>query len=115
MVGAKSVVDKSAIGRNCKIGANVKIINSFLWDDVVVEDNVVRLSCSLILTIKTSDSIAWVFVFTLDSTGFVWFMRGVTCISLHFIGFFVPDSEDEDPDVSDSNLIRFYIFISIIY
>ncbi|ETV91245.1 hypothetical protein H310_14104 [Aphanomyces invadans] len=39
-VGAKTFVDKSAIGRNCKIGANVKILGSFLWDDVVVEDNV---------------------------------------------------------------------------
>ncbi|CAK4608954.1 unnamed protein product [Aphanomyces euteiches] len=39
-VGANSIVDKSAIGRNCKIGANVKITNSFLWDNVVVEDNV---------------------------------------------------------------------------
>ncbi|RHY66573.1 hypothetical protein DYB30_002827 [Aphanomyces astaci] len=39
-VGAKSVVDKSAIGRNCKLGANVKVLGSFLWDDVTVEDNV---------------------------------------------------------------------------
>ncbi|PRP87586.1 hypothetical protein PROFUN_04613 [Planoprotostelium fungivorum] len=31
----------SIIGRNCTIGRNVQIVNSYVWDDVVIEDNCV--------------------------------------------------------------------------
>ncbi|GLE03123.1 hypothetical protein PINS_up012002 [Pythium insidiosum] len=39
-IGDGTVVRKSAIGRGCRIGKNVTIEGSFLWGDVVVEDNV---------------------------------------------------------------------------
>lgn len=44
-VGNHSKLLRSSIGRRCKIGANVTIVDSHVWDDAVIEDNaVVRLS-----------------------------------------------------------------------
>ncbi|KAH8819541.1 nucleotide-diphospho-sugar transferase [Xylogone sp. PMI_703] len=39
-VGDGSVISNSIIGRRCRIGKNVNIHNSYLWDDVVVSDGV---------------------------------------------------------------------------
>ncbi|KAH6653265.1 nucleotide-diphospho-sugar transferase [Truncatella angustata] len=40
-IGSESAVIGSFIGRNCIIGNNVQIRDSFLWDDVTVEDGAV--------------------------------------------------------------------------
>jgi len=44
-VGNHTKLLRSSIGRRCKIGANVTIVDSHIWDDATIEDNaVVRLS-----------------------------------------------------------------------
>ncbi|KDO27995.1 hypothetical protein SPRG_22195 [Saprolegnia parasitica CBS 223.65] len=40
-IGANTDIVQSAIGRDCKIGQNVRIAGSFLWDNVTIEDDVV--------------------------------------------------------------------------
>ncbi|OQR91949.1 translation initiation factor eIF-2B subunit epsilon [Achlya hypogyna] len=40
-IEAGSAISKSAIGRHCRIGKNVRITGSFLWDNVTIEDDVV--------------------------------------------------------------------------
>lgn len=37
-LGANSSLTKTVVGRGCKVGENVTISGSYLWDDVVVED-----------------------------------------------------------------------------
>lgn len=37
-IGANSSLTKTVVGRGCKVGENVTISGSYLWDDVVVED-----------------------------------------------------------------------------
>lgn len=37
-LGANSSLTKTVVGRSCKVGENVTISGSYLWDDVVVED-----------------------------------------------------------------------------
>jgi len=52
LIGAKSKLEEgcfitqSVIGLNCKIGKNVTISNSFIWDNTVIEDN-----CSIVQSI----------------------------------------------------------------
>lgn len=41
MVGAHSTLSKTIVGRHCRIGANVTITNSYIWDHAVIEDNAV--------------------------------------------------------------------------
>ncbi|XP_067001729.2 translation initiation factor eIF2B subunit epsilon isoform X2 [Anabrus simplex] len=38
-VGENTCITRSVIGKGCKIGKNVTVSNSYLWDNVVVEDN----------------------------------------------------------------------------
>ncbi|KAI5863899.1 nucleotide-diphospho-sugar transferase [Durotheca rogersii] len=40
-VGAGSTVRNSVIGRNCVIGKDVRIIDSFIWDDATIDDGAV--------------------------------------------------------------------------
>lgn len=40
-VGNHSKLLRSSIGRRCKIGTNVTVVDSHLWDDVIIEDNAV--------------------------------------------------------------------------
>ncbi|KAI1385740.1 nucleotide-diphospho-sugar transferase [Hypoxylon trugodes] len=40
-IGSGSIARASVVGRNCKIGTNVRIVNSFIWDDVTLEDNAI--------------------------------------------------------------------------
>ena len=37
--GAASTISRSVIGRGCKIGSGVKIIDSYIWDGAVIGDN----------------------------------------------------------------------------
>ncbi|XP_063223574.1 translation initiation factor eIF2B subunit epsilon [Bacillus rossius redtenbacheri] len=37
-IGEKSCISRSVIGKNCRIGKNVEITDSFIWDSVVIED-----------------------------------------------------------------------------
>jgi translation initiation factor eIF-2B subunit epsilon len=37
----ESLVTCSTIGRRCKIGRKAQVINSYIWDDVILEDEVV--------------------------------------------------------------------------
>lgn len=38
-VGEKCVIEQSVIGEGCRIGAGVRIVDSYLWAGAVVEDN----------------------------------------------------------------------------
>ena len=38
-IGDKSTIKRSVIGRNCRIGEKVKIINSILMDDIEVDES----------------------------------------------------------------------------
>jgi translation initiation factor eIF-2B subunit epsilon len=40
-IGDRSLIQNSVIGRNCQIGRNVQVIDSYLWDYVVIEDRAV--------------------------------------------------------------------------
>ncbi|KAI2467360.1 nucleotide-diphospho-sugar transferase [Annulohypoxylon bovei var. microspora] len=40
-VGSGSEIKNSIIGRNCKIGTTVRIIDSFIWDDAIINDGAV--------------------------------------------------------------------------
>lgn len=37
-IGDGTTIDSSFIGRRCQIGKNVKLINAYIWDDVVIKD-----------------------------------------------------------------------------
>ena len=45
--GDDTVIWNSVIGRRCKIGSNVAITDSFVWDDVLIEDGT-RLKLSMV-------------------------------------------------------------------
>jgi len=36
----RSSISRSIIGRNCQIGTNVVIIDSYIWDSVILKDNI---------------------------------------------------------------------------
>ncbi|KAL7619583.1 translation initiation factor eIF-2B epsilon subunit, GEF [Parahypoxylon ruwenzoriense] len=40
-IGSGSTVRNSVIGRNCNIGKNVRIVDSFIWDDATIGDGAV--------------------------------------------------------------------------
>ncbi|KAI1377869.1 nucleotide-diphospho-sugar transferase [Hypoxylon crocopeplum] len=40
-IGLGSTIKNSVIGRGCKIGSNVRITDSFIWDDVIINDDAV--------------------------------------------------------------------------
>lgn len=41
MVGAHATLAKTIVGRRCRIGANVRLTSSYIWDGAVIEDDVV--------------------------------------------------------------------------
>jgi translation initiation factor eIF-2B subunit epsilon len=40
-VAEGALVDSSVVGRRCRIGKNAKVTNSYLWDDVVIEEGAI--------------------------------------------------------------------------
>ena len=46
-VGTDSQVTHSSIGRDCRVGKNVRIEGSYIWDNVVIEDNCEVSRCIL--------------------------------------------------------------------